>query len=350
MRNKYLLVRLSLLVCMFSVTRNAVAQDVHLSQFYMAPLMQNPALAGANHDLQAVINYKQQWKSITNPYTTMAASLDLRLGKKKVKNGFWAIGINFFNDKAGSSQVGLTQGNLTAAYQVKLNEYHKLGVGFQGGFSQWTSNYTNLQWGNQYDGSAYNASLSSGEAAAGSSFIYGDIGAGINWTYNNRTGTKMVTDNHDQRFNLGVAFFHVNRPGYSSMGGPDKLYMKYVINGQALFSVPNSKLAFAPGFFYAAQGPARELYAGTLIRYSLKQESKYTKFEKGAAVSLGAFLRAKDAVVASFLIEFAQYAVGLSYDINTSGLKSATAGRGGFELAIRFVNPNPFLYTARKRF
>ncbi|MFI5151315.1 MAG: type IX secretion system membrane protein PorP/SprF, partial [Bacteroidia bacterium] len=48
------------------------AQDTHFSQFYMSPLTQNPAMAGAVYDMQALINYRNQWSSIATPFKTMA--------------------------------------------------------------------------------------------------------------------------------------------------------------------------------------------------------------------------------------------------------------------------------------
>ncbi len=65
------------------------AQDIHFTQIYMSPLTLNPAMAGAIFKKQALINYKDQWSSITTPYKTFAASYDMRLNKKKDKKGFW---------------------------------------------------------------------------------------------------------------------------------------------------------------------------------------------------------------------------------------------------------------------
>lgn len=108
-------------------------------------------------------------------------------------------------------------------------------------------------------------------------------------------------------------------------------------------------MALAPGFFYYRQGAVQEIYAGGMIRYKLKQDSKYTGLQKGAAISVGGFIRARDALVATMLFEYSQYAIGLSYDVNTSLLRTASNGRGGFEISLRFVNPNPFLYKGRGR-
>jgi type IX secretion system PorP/SprF family membrane protein len=338
----------TLLLALFN-TCMTHGQDIHFSQFYMSPLTQNPALAGVNHDLRGIINYKDQWKSVATPYTTTAASFDMKLNKSKADKGFWAGGLSFFSDKAGDAKMGTTQGNVAAAYHIVMQRYHTLGAAVQGGFVQRSINYGALEWGNQYDGNVFNSSLASGEPVGNNSFTYADLGAGLVYNYNNTSGDINVTDNHDLKVTAGVAMFHVHQPGYSFYGTDEKLYIKYVLHGNAMYSIKNTKLVVVPGFMCYQQGPAREIYAGSLVRYKLKQDSKYTGFQQGAAISIGGFLRAKDAVALAMLLEYSNYAIGLSYDLNTSGLRSASDMRGGMEISLRFVNPNPFLYKGKSR-
>src|ERR1700729_1750025 len=148
--------KLAASICVLSLMVCAVnGQDIHFSQFMMDPLQQNPAMAGADHDLEANLNYKNQWSSVAIPYKTIAASYDMRLSKSKGKKGFWAGGINFYSDNSGDAQVGTTQVNLTAAYHVVTSESSQLGLGIMGGYAQRSINYSQLQWGNQYDGMQY---------------------------------------------------------------------------------------------------------------------------------------------------------------------------------------------------
>jgi hypothetical protein len=76
----------------------------------------------------------------------------------------------------------------------------------------------------------------------------------------------------------------------------------------------------------------------------LKENSHYTGNVKGSTLSLGAFYRNKDAMIAALQLEFGQYALGFSYDINTSGLTKVSTYRGGFEVFIKFMTPSPYLY------
>ena len=319
------------------------AQDIHFSQIYMSPLTLNPALAGAVFEKQALINYKDQWSSITTPYKTLAASYDMRFNKKKEKKGFWAGGINFFSDKAGDNKLATLQANITAAYHVRLNEYSTLGAGVQGGFGQKSLSDGASQWGNQYDGYAYNSALPTGEIPNKTFFTYPDLSAGIVWNYYNTSGSIQVSDNHDLKANAGLSVFHVTQPKDSYYNNVEKLFMKYVFHASALVSIPNSRIALVPSFMYCIQGPSKELIVGSLIRYKIKQDSKYTGSNKGSAISIGALSRAKDAMTVSMLLEFSNYALGMSYDLTTSKLISASKGRGGVELTLRFVFPNPFV-------
>jgi hypothetical protein len=125
--------------------------------------------------------------------------------------------------------------------------------------------------------------------------------------------------------------------------------MKYVAHGSALISKKNSNVAYNPGFMYYRQGNLQEIYAGGLIRYKLNQDSKYTGLQKGMALSIGGYVRARDAFVGAMLFEYGSYAIGFSYDVNTSPLRVASNMRGGYEISLRFVNPNPFLYKGRGR-
>jgi type IX secretion system PorP/SprF family membrane protein len=318
------------------------AQDIHFSQFYMSPLTQNPALTGAEHELQAVLNYKNQWQSVASPYRTIAGSFDMRLGKSKGNKGFWAVGINFYSDKAGDAQLGTTQANLSVAYHVWLAQYITLGGGLQLGYVQRSINFSALQWGNQYDGMNYNAALPTGEPAASNTVSYIDGSAGINWAYDNTSGGVNVTDNHDLKADAGFAIYHINQPKYSFYNTGEKLYMRYAFHGNALISLQNSNLALVPGFIMYLQGSAHEIYLGSLVRFKLKQDSKYTGLMKSAALSLGGYYRTQDAMVVAMLLEYSNYAMGISYDINTSSLTTASSGRGGIEIALRYVLPNPF--------
>lgn len=338
MKNWYLIWIISLLLPSY-----LLGQDIHFSQFTMAPLIQNPAMAGALNNAEAYLNYKNQWKVVTSPYKTYAASGMARIGKPKKDKNFWAVGLSFFNDQSGDGKLTTTTGSFTLTHQIHLSRYHKLGLGLQTGFGQAKINAADLQWGSQYNpGMGYDPSLSSGENIANPTFSYFDFSSGILWSFNNTAGLVKTSNNVFNKGCAGFAVYHINQPSYSFVESGDKLNMKYVFHGNYLISINGSKMALNPGFMFYKQGPAKEIFIGSMVRYNILPESKYSGFYKGAGAYLGAYLRARDAVILSAMLELSQYTIGFSYDINTSNLRPASNGRGGFEVSIRVTGQGPF--------
>lgn len=331
-----------------AISLNTSAQDIHFSQFYEDPMELNPALCGAFPGIiKGELNYRNQWSSVMNglgyAYSTMAATFEYHNILKKWTKGYLSPGLDFFNDRSGDGQIGITQVNFTLASGIYLNDKNCISAGLQAGWAQHSINMSKLQWDNQYINGAYDASASSGEPV-GSSFSYIDFAAGLAYTFG--TGQTNMTSNDQIKANVGAAIYHISEPNMSYYGqsySGTKLYMRYVLHGYFQYDIPNSNIGVIPGFVYYQQGPASEVDFGSKFRYVLHQESKYTGFFKGTALDLGAFYRWNDAAVLLVGLEFGSYALGFSYDVNTSSLNTASSGRGGFEISLRFINPNPFM-------
>ncbi len=334
--NKLFHTSMALFGCFILVAGNCFSQDFHFSQFWMTPLLQNPALSGSGQQLQAIVNHKTQWGSITSPYKTNNLSCDMYLNKEKNKKGFWAGGINVLSDKAGDGNMATTTGNLAIAYHVHVDARHTIGGGLTGGFVQRSIDYSTLQWMNQYNGINYNPSLSTGEPNGSKSVIFGDCGAGILWSFSK--AEKYITGNDQIKAKIGLALFHPQQSNYSFYKFSEKLYMKKVIHASLLYGIKNTKYALVPKLLYYRQGPAQELFFGSLIRYTIHEASKYTGIIKESSVSMGMYFRNRDAVVPTVLLEFSQYTIGFSYDVNISRLRTASSYRGGFEISLCFIH------------
>ncbi len=342
---------------------NVTAQDIHFSQFTQSPLTVNPAMAGTTAWIRAGLIYRTQWRAVTvAPYNTIGASFDQKSKKRwlKVKNqtekyrqpsesGFgW--GVNIYNDRAGDGQMGTLQANASLAYQIMLSEKDMIALGFQGGMMQRSINFSKLYWGTQYDptsSTGYSTALPADKSIAGgnNSFIKPDLSTGLIYTH--KKNERYMRGNDQFDFTLGAALFHVNQPKYSFLNSPtpERLYQRVVIHGMATIGIKNSNLAIVPAFMIQKQGPNQEIFAGSLVRYMLKENSKYTGFIKGASISAGGYYRNRDAFAGAVLFEFSTYALGVSYDFNLSGLKTVSSGRGGLEITLRFLNPAPFIFS-----
>jgi type IX secretion system PorP/SprF family membrane protein len=327
-------------------------QDIHFSQYNLTPLIINPANAGASKKFEAIANYKSQWTSISpNAYKTINIATDGRLLQKKWKTRWLAAGLNIFSDKAGEGSMKTLQGTASLGYHTQLNDKNVLGGCLEAGYASRSIDYTQLTWDEQYQNGTYNAANASGEELlqGKSKFGYPDFGLGLLYQYNK--GQMYSTANDMVMVHVGLALHHLNAPKYSFYGSPDEqLYTKVVGHADALIGVKNTNLAVLPGILYMKQGPSTEILPGVYFRYMLREESKFTGYVKGAAILIGTHMRVKDAFIPSVQLEIAEYTIGLSYDMNVSGLKSATTGRGGFEISLRYGNPNPFQYRSAASF
>jgi type IX secretion system PorP/SprF family membrane protein len=316
---------------------SAVAQDIHFSQMEAAPLNLNPALAGANSPMQAIVSYRSQWKSVANPFTTVGASFDMRFNENQFqKKGIIAGGLSFYNDASGDNRISNTNAALNLTYHLMLDRAHMIGMGIYGGYGQRSLDAGSGKWASQYDGSSYNASLPSGEIFGNSSFSYLDAGAGLLYTYS--AGEGYMTQNNDTRINAGIAFYHVNNPNYSFIDpANEKLYMRYSLFANGIIGISNSHGAVVPGVYFNQQKNATEILYGTYYRYTVSEGSRMTGRNKPAHLSVGLFHRWGDAVIPKFMMEWYTMTLGFAYDINISKLTTASNARGGMEFFLRYT-------------
>ncbi|MFT5818821.1 MAG: type IX secretion system PorP/SprF family membrane protein [Crocinitomix sp.] len=322
-------------------------QDVHFSQLSKTPLLQSPAMAGAfSSDLRISAHYKNQWANIGNPFTTYAFAIDGKIKGESWQNKYIGIGGSLLSDKAGSLNFKRFQGDLHTAYHQKVNANHYLSFGIKLGVVQHSVSLTNAQWDNQYDGTGYNSSMSSGESVSFQPFMAFDAGAGALWTYQMNSGT---VSSYDAKFiQIGLAVHHLNKPNQSFVGPQQsRYYQRYVLHGRGSFGLNNSSWAVEPSFLYQRKSKEQELVIGTMFKYLIKEKSHYTEYVAKFDVSLGCYYRfLSDAVIPTVYFNYANCGLGIGYDINVSPLSSATNYRGGLEISLKFVSPHPFHKTA----
>jgi type IX secretion system PorP/SprF family membrane protein len=325
-----------ILAVLVVLSSNLNAQDIHFSQMEFSPLTLNPALAGANSPMQGIINYRSQWNSVAIPYQTMAASFDARFNEnKRGKSGIFAGGINFFNDKAGDLAVTTNNVNLNLAYHLILDRTSTLGLGIYTGYGQRSIDPNGGRWASQYDGMTYNTTASSGETFNSASFNYLDAGAGLLYTYKKNKG--YMTQNNQRAFNGGVAFYHVNNPGFSYVDqSSEKLYMRWSMFVNGTIGIDNTRGSVLPGIYFQRQKSSMEILLGAYYQYRISEGSMATGFTRPMTFSIGIFNRFKDAFIGKVMFEWDQYSAGFAYDINISTLTEVSRAKGGFEFFLRF--------------
>lgn len=307
---------------------SAVAQDVHFSQFFEAPLIRNPSLAGIfEGDLRIQGVYRDQWNSFTNAYKTGSLNAEFKqpIGRQ---NDFITIGLQLLTDKSGSA--GLTTTHILPAlnYHKSLNNDRNmyLSVGFMGGLVQKRIDRSKITTNNQYDGTAFNPALPDGEPFLDFKQTYWDGSAGMSFN-------TSVGNNINNTFFAGVAYHHFNRPLNSFYSNPAiGLAPKWVVSSGVKLEV-NEYSFFNLQADFSTQGPREEVIGGALFGRKLGDLPEKPLY----IIYAGAFLRWRDALIPVIKIDYRPLSVAISYDVNVSSLKTASMGRGGFELSVSFV-------------
>jgi type IX secretion system PorP/SprF family membrane protein len=344
-----------LLILFFSVL--ARGQDFHFSQFNENPSLLNPALTGAN-GMRASINNKSQWRSITTPYRTFGASFEMRnttIKQKAAGNlentpatekvpGKFAAGFSIYKDRAGDGRMILTQANLNLATFLNITDKSALSFGVQAGYASRRIDNPNFVFPNQYGPTGYDPDIISGEEISGDKFRYLDLGAGLLWSFSDEE--RGIKNHIEKKAHIGFSAYHLTTPKQKYLSKTsDKIPMRLVAHGDVLFSIPNTRTALVPAYLVQFQGTHLEILAGAMFRYYMKNDTRYTGYVKRNTFGGGLYYRGKDAIIVSGLVEWQeQYAIGLSYDINASGLSKISRVRGGLELTLRYNAANSFIY------
>jgi hypothetical protein len=120
--------------------------------------------------------------------------------------------------------------------------------------------------------------------------------------------------------------------------------MRYTAQIGAVARV-SERLRLMPALLYQSQMAATELVAGNEFNYSLSNPN-YESVATG--VFVGIYYRNNDAIMGTAGLDWKGFRFGVSYDYNTSSLKEASNGNGGFEISIRYIAPNPLDFAGRR--
>jgi type IX secretion system PorP/SprF family membrane protein len=309
------------------IGRQAYTQDIHFSQFFETPLLRNPALAGIfSGDIRIQAVYRNQWNSVTTPYQTGSLNAEYKKPVGKADD-FLTIGGQILYDKAGTVALQSTHILPAINYHKSLSADRNmyLSLGFMGGWVQRSIDRSKITTNSQYDGTGFNPGLSTGESFPRNSYSYLDGSVGM--SFNSQLG-----QNTDNNIYLGVAYHHFNKATKVSFyGNPNYEMIPKWVGSLGVRMNVNEYAFFTLLADYSKQGTFTETMGGALYSWKLdaEEDPKYV-------LHAGAFLRWKDALIPVAKLEFKPFAISVSYDANLSQLKSASNGRGGFELALTY--------------
>ncbi|MBW8050217.1 MAG: type IX secretion system membrane protein PorP/SprF [Cytophagales bacterium] len=333
-------------------TVNCFSQDAHFSQYYASSAYLNPALTGLEPDLTFSSSFRTQWSSIIVPYNTTQMSLIYPLRSKSKGNiHYGGAGLSFYGDKAGNANFKTLGISVNFAYNLPLSStgFQKLTFGMKVGFVQKNLDNSNLEWGEQYDPfdlDGHNENITVNEDIT--KVTYPDINAGIMWYHN---AEKNYSYSSISAFS-GISVDHINNPEQSFIDTTiaSKLPLIYKYHGGLEVNI-DQKISFSPNLLIMYQNQVYQINGGLYLSYRLWDIENTRAIAKNEII-FGTWYRYRDAFIFLIGINNPWYTVGLSYDLNSSSLKTNTRGRGAYEisLSLRLVKEKEMKRYATPRF
>ena len=306
-----------------------LAQDPHFSQFFASPLTLNPALTGKFDGVfRAAGNYRDQWPAISKAFVTSTLSLDAPMLINRINpNDTWGVGLMAMTDRTANGILNSNYISISTAYHKGLDEdgLNQLGFGFQGTYASKRLDGSQLKFENELDLNG-NWTLPSNEPVDGRSVNvnYFDFNAGV--LYNGST------DGYNN-FYLGASMYHINRPRESYMGnGYYTLNPRLTIHSGGYFKVGETTTLHLTALF-SQQAGANETVIGGAVAFNLNNDAEETPTNFYA----GSWLRFNDAIIPYVGLEWNDFRLGATYDVNYSSLKVGSQSRGGIEISLIYI-------------
>lgn len=321
-----------------------IAQDVHFSQFYRAPLHLNPALTGVfDCTSQFSANYRNQWSPALGTeaaFTTYSVSYQNKY--TAAQSDYWGIGLNALKDIEGTTNFSSTQGKFSVSYSKYLGGRswrgaHYLSFGADIAYVMRSIDFLQARYGIQNSNGIYNPDIPSGEDFDFNSFSYPDLAAGLLWYGQSKLGNGWY---------LGLAAHHLNRPDQSfDSDNSIRIYTRYTIHAGGEF-ILDPKWSILPSALYFEQGPSRQLNTGLSFKYyGSKRPGREKAWQYGLRTRFvnqydwdeqqsGDLKLGMDALILLVNLQVQQFNIGLSYDINTSDLTKASPFNNAFEISL----------------
>lgn len=318
------MIKIVLLLMVFSLPVKLFAQDLHFSQYMNSPLVTNPANTGfiPQADYRLGINYRNQWSSIMSvPYKTMSAFGDVQVFRDRIETGWMGLGGVILRDVAGSGNLTSTKAYASVAYHQMINEGSLLSAGFNIGWANKQINVSNLKFPDQFDGKFFDNTIPTSVVLNTNNISYLDLQAGLNYAY---------FPNENVYVNAGVSAMHVNRPRESffdqQAGVDNRIPVRYTgfLNGS--FKV-NDQWIVNPNIYTSVQAKSYEVVAGLNAHYNLSGDGENELIG-------GLYYRYKDAFIPMVGLTVKNYTFSFTYDATVSTLKNYNNTRGAFEFSL----------------
>ncbi len=331
-------------ILLFAVTlfisSSITAQDIHFTQFNLAPLHLNPALTGQFEGTFRIGGlYREQENSVItdrNNFKTPSIYIDAPVFRGFGKNDWIGLGANLINDKVGTASYNNTVFMAGLSYHIALGSKSNtiISIGGQGGMIQKRIDLSdpNVKFHDEIVNNTGHGTSQDLGRINDDKISYGDYNAGI---------SIRSALNKSMNFNIGFSMRHLGKPKYTvytdagaaTVEDQDLLLEPRVMIGHGEFNIDLSpKWVFSPSFLYMGAAGTNTDQMGIQA-----MAGRHFNPEKDITFRFGAGYRLSDAVEALIGFDFKGLRIGAAYDITVSERATANINQGAFEIAASYI-------------
>jgi len=307
-----------LLIILIASVFSLKAQDPEFTQFYANPIYLNPAFAGTNGGPRIVLNYRNQWPSLSAPFVTYAASYDQHFDG--VGGG---LGFQAWYDQAGDGELTTTFFSGIYSYHLNVNEKFTIKAGLQVSGFQRSIDFSKLRFGDQIDPRQGFINPTQEDLPA-----------------DGRDNTGIIPDfsagffGFTEKFYAGFAVHHITEPEQSFFGNPlSTLPRKYTVHTGMMLPLENLRNPakyISPNIMFQRQGDFTQVNMGGYYINNFFVAGLW--FRQTAPNS--------DAIMGLIGIKKDPFKLGYSYDFTVSDARPAATGSHEVSLIIELDPPN----------
>jgi len=145
-----------------------------------------------------------------------------------------------------------------------------------------------------------------------------------------------ASSNGNNNYYFGASAYHLNHPRESFLGIDSiNVPTRYTLHTGGYFPVPGSASTIYTSGVFNYQNGARDFVLGGAWEITADPDERSpTNFYAGLWAR---FSNITDAVIPYVGLDFGDFNLGLTYDVNISSLKAASQSRGGIEISLIYI-------------
>jgi hypothetical protein len=314
-----------MLVLCFASSMLSHAQDIHFSQFQLAPLQLNPGLCGMYQaEWRQNANFRNQWLTVPVNYNTINLSVEKNLVVFSKSQDRIAAGISMYYDRAGDSRYTTANPALSLSYikSIGREKHQFISIGVRPALIYRQMDYTKLKFDAQFNGESYDPNAATYEDKGILHHTQFDLGAGIAYQ-------AFIRGGHSVEAGFGVS--HIAMGNNSWKQKAVLLQPRYTAHARGTYML-NGASGIMLDLLYQRQQNRQEFVTGLVYKYNFRTRNK-----DNMTWMVGPYYRWKDAVIIYTGIDINHYMFGFSYDINSSAFQKATGTYGAVELSFIYL-------------